>query len=72
MTIKLFNDEINLEEIFDKINSEHFNCKINKIPCIWNKKLRVCAGKCFYTKKRNKASLDYFRVQSMYELTQQD
>ena len=69
MTIKLFDNEINLEEIFDKINSEHFNCKINKIPCVWNKRLRVCAGKCFYTKKINKISLDYFKVQSMYELT---
>ena len=61
--------KINLEEIFDKINSEHFNCKINKTLCVWNKRLRVCAEKCFYTKKINKISLDYFKVQSMYELT---
>ena len=52
MTIKLFDNEINLEEIFDKINSEHFNCKINKIPCVWNKRLRVCADENVFILKK--------------------
>mgnify|MGYP003132378172 FL=1 len=55
MTIKLFEDDnnINLEELFNQINDKHFNGKITKIPTVWNKRLRVCAGKCFYRVKRN-------------------
>jgi len=50
MTIKLFEDDnkINLEQMFDEINAEHFDGKIKRIPCVWNMRLRVCAGKCYY------------------------
>lgn len=53
MHIKLFEDEntIDLNKMFDEINSKHFNNRITKIPCEWNNKLRTCAGKCFYIKR---------------------
>lgn len=54
MTIKLFEDDnnINLDMLFDELNLKHFNGKITKIPCVWNKRLKVCAGKCFYRVSR--------------------
>ena len=50
MLIKLFEEEneIDINKLFDEINSEHFNSRITKIPCIWNTRLRTCAGKCYY------------------------
>lgn len=41
-------NEFELSEMFDEINKNHFENKINKIDVIWNKRLRTCAGKCFY------------------------
>ena len=40
----------NLKEMFDKINNEHFGGVITPIPVVWNNRLRVCAGKCFYSR----------------------
>jgi len=49
MFVSLFdNEEVNLNELFDELNEKHFKGIINKIECVWNTKLRVCAGKCFY------------------------
>ena len=50
MHIKLFGDEnsIDLNKMFDEMNSRHFNNKITKIPCVWNNRLRTCAGICYY------------------------
>ena len=58
MHIKLFEDEneVNLDEMFDEINSKHFNGRINKIPCIWNIRLRTCAGKCYYRSRVERES----------------
>ena len=39
---------INLEDIFNDINKKHFNNMITPIPIVWNSKLRVCAGKCYF------------------------
>ena len=52
--IKLFDENENLpnlNELFDKINQEHFDGKISKIPCVWNKRMTTTAGRIFY--KRN-------------------
>ena len=71
MTIKLFQEEeINLDDLFDEINSEHFNSRISKIPCVWNKKLRVCAGKCFYRVNRTSLIKTYspFKIEMSYKL----
>ena len=40
--------EKDLSDLFDKINKEHFENKITKVPVIWNNRLRVCAGRCIY------------------------
>lgn len=45
-------NEFELSEMFDEINKEHFESKINKIDVVWNKRLRTCAGKCFYKSLR--------------------
>lgn len=61
MTIKLFEDDynINLEELFDELNKKHFNGKISKIPVVWNNRLRVCAGKCWYKISRQNGFKSY-------------
>lgn len=38
----------NLQEMFNDLNEKHFNGVISPIPVIWNQRLRVCAGKCFF------------------------
>ena len=51
--IKVFenNENPDLNLIFDEINEEHFNNKITKIPCSWNTKMRVTAGRIKYSRK---------------------
>ena len=45
------NKRVNLKKMFVEINNDHFGGTIKDIPIIWNDKLRVCAGQCFYNKK---------------------
>ena len=51
--IKLFenNENPNLNEMFQKINEEHFNGEITAIPCSWNTRMRTTAGKIHYKRK---------------------
>ena len=49
--IKLFDEDdnlLNLNKLFDEINSEHFEGRITKIPCVWNKRMTTTAGRIFY------------------------
>ena len=49
--IKLFdeNDSLpNLNEMFDEINQKHFDGKISKIDCSWNKRMTTTAGRVFF------------------------
>ncbi len=41
---------VDLEKMFNSLNQKHFNGLITKIPVEWNGRLRVCAGKCFYSR----------------------
>ena len=69
--IKLFNDKIDLNIMFDELNKKHFDDKITKIPCYWNDKMRVCAGKCVYKKSYNAfKSADYYpiKIELSYKL----
>ena len=42
---------INLNNMFEKLNEQHFEGKITKIPASWNNRMRTAAGYCRY--KRN-------------------
>ena len=68
---KLFDDEntVDLNRLFDDINKEHFNNKITKIPCVWNIRLRICAGKCHYTRRRNPSTLSMEMTPTKIELS---
>jgi len=47
--IKLFEEEmVDLNKLFDDINREHFDGKISKIPCHWNKRMTTTAGRIFF------------------------
>jgi predicted SprT family Zn-dependent metalloprotease len=37
---------IDINELFDQLNEEHFENKIPKIPVQWNNRLRTTAGRC--------------------------
>ncbi len=44
--IKLFDEKtIDLNKLFDEINLEHFDGKVSKIPCHWNKRMTTTAGR---------------------------
>ncbi len=36
----------NVNEMFDRLNQEHFNGEVPKIPVEWNNRLRTTAGRC--------------------------
>ena len=55
-------NEFEISEMFDEINKEHFNNKINKIDVIWNKRLRTCAGKCFYKSSNRKYNFPHGKM----------
>ena len=57
--IKLFEEPSNpnLNVLFDKINEEHFDGNISKIPCEWNTRMRTTAGRIQYKRSVTKYSL---------------
>lgn len=65
-------NEFELSEMFDDINREHFKGVINKIDVVWNKRLRTCAGKCFYKRKKSNMfiTLTPFKIELAYGVFQ--
>jgi len=67
--IKLFEDNmVNLNELFDDINAEHFEGKISKIPCHWNKRMTTTAGRVFYKMNPFKGAHNPTHIELSYKL----
>ena len=46
-----------IKKMFAELNKEYFEDSIPKIPVVWNNRLRVCAGKCKFIRRRGKLSV---------------